>query len=166
MRSSRVALIGSRGIPARYGGFETLMEELSVRLLSRGFHVTVYCRSHYTPRSLKEHLGVRLVTLPTLRTKYLDTPIHTLLSSLHALRQRFDAAIVVNSANAIFVPLLRMAGTRVILNVDGIEKRRAKWGAPGRLVYAVSERLATASRHVPAAPPAWSPTPRLSVSTI
>jgi glycosyltransferase involved in cell wall biosynthesis len=85
---------------------------------------------------------VDLVVLPTLRTKHLDTPVHTLLSCLHAAATGYDAALVVNSANALFVPLLRVAGIPVALNVDGIEKRRAKWGAFGRAVYALSERLA------------------------
>lgn len=140
-----VALIGSRGIPNRYGGYETLMEELAVRLLARGFRVTVYCRSHSMPpgmKSLRSYQGVDLVVLPTIRTKYLDTPVHTLLSCLHAAAAGYDAALVVNSANALFVPLLRTAGIPVALHVDGIEKRRAKWGPLGRAVYAASERLA------------------------
>jgi glycosyltransferase involved in cell wall biosynthesis len=138
-----VALIGSRGIPANYGGYETLMEELAVRLLARGFRVTVYCRSHFTPRDLKSYRGVDLVVLPTLRTKYLDTPVHTFLSCWAAQGRGHDAALVVNSANAIFVPLLQLAGVPVALHVDGIEKRRAKWGPVGRGIYAFSERLAT-----------------------
>lgn len=142
MKPLSVALIGSRGIPGRYGGYETLMEELSVRLVARGFKVTVYCRSHSTPRDLKSWRGVDLVVLPTIRTKYLDTPVHTFLSCLHAASAGYDAALVVNSANALFVPLLGVGGIPVALNVDGIEKRRAKWGAFGRAVYAVSERLA------------------------
>lgn len=142
MRPLRVALIGSRGIPGCYGGYETLMEELASRLVARGFEVTVYCRSHFTPRGLTEHKGARLVVLPTLRTKYLDTPVHTFLSCFHALGAGYDAALVVNSANALFVPLLRIGGTPVALHVDGIEKRRAKWGPAGRAVYALSERLA------------------------
>ncbi|HEY0553160.1 MAG TPA: DUF1972 domain-containing protein [Thermoanaerobaculia bacterium] len=142
MRPLSVALIGSRGIPGRYGGYETLMEELGVRLVARGFRVTVYCRSHSTPRELKSWRGVDLVVLPTIRHKYLDTPVHTFLSCLHAASAGYDAALVVNSANALFVPLLQVGGIPVALNVDGIEKRRAKWGAFGRAVYAFSERLA------------------------
>ncbi len=138
----RIALIGSRGIPASYGGYETLMEELSTRLVGLGHEVTVYCRSHYTPRRLREHRGVCLAVLPTLRTKYLDTPAHTFLSCLHAFTRRYDAALVVNAANAMFVPLLRLARVPAALHVDGIEKRRAKWGPAGRWVYALSERLA------------------------
>jgi len=116
------------------------MEELAARLVARGFDVTVYCRSHFTPKGLDTYAGARLVVLPTIRSKHLDTPVHTLLACLHAGREGFDAALVVNSANAMFLPLL--AGTPVALNVDGIEKRRAKWGAFGRAVYALSERLA------------------------
>ena len=142
MRPLRVALIGSRGIPGRYGGYETLLEELAYRLVARGFEVTVYCRSHVTPRGMTGHAGARLVVLPTIRTKYLDTPVHTFLSCFHALGAGYDAALVVNSANALFVPLLRVGGTPVALHVDGIEKRRAKWGPAGRAVYALSERLA------------------------
>ena len=138
----RIALLGSRGIPARYGGYETLMEELATRLVERGFAVTVYCRSHSTPRRLTSYRGVELVVLPTLPTKHLDTPVHTFLSFLSALSRPYDAALVVNSANAIFLPLLHLAGTPIALHVDGIEKRRAKWGPFGRAVYALSERLA------------------------
>lgn len=147
----RIALLGSRGIPARYGGYETLMEEIAVLLASWGHEVTVYCRSHYTAKEEREHHGVRLVVLPTIRGKYFDTPVHTLLSSLHAawvqlhgLRRGrgYDAALMVNAANAFALPILRLAGLPVALHVDGIEKRRAKWGPLGRLVYAISERLA------------------------
>ncbi len=137
-----VALLGSRGIPGRYGGYETLMEELAARLVARGFQVTVYCRSHSTPRGLRSWRGADLVVLPTIRTKHLDTPVHTFLSCLHAASAGYDAALVVNSANALFVPLLGVGGIPSALNVDGIEKRRAKWGPFGRAVYAVSERLA------------------------
>lgn len=147
----RIALLGSRGIPARYGGYETLMEEIAVLLRSWGHEVTVYCRSHYTAREEREHRGVELVVLPTIRGKYFDTPVHTLLSCLHAAWRQvrglrrgcgYDAALVVNAANAMFLPILRLAGLPVALHVDGIEKRRAKWGPLGRLVYAISERLA------------------------
>ena len=101
-----------------------------------------------TPGATSESFqGVRLVRLPTIATKHLDTPVHTLLSCLHASGQRlrgrgYDAALVVNGANALFVPLLRLSGLPHALHVDGIEKRRAKWGHLGRAVYALSERLA------------------------
>ena len=143
MSGPRIALIGSRGIPARYGGFETLIEELAGRLSAQGFRVTVYCRSHFTPRHMRTHRGAELVVLPSVRGKYFDTPVHTLLSCLHAAWRRYDAALVVNSANVLFLPLLGLAGTPVALNVDGIEKQRAKWGRLGRAIYALCERLST-----------------------
>ncbi len=138
-----IALIGSRGIPASYGGYETLIQELAVRLVAAGFRVTVYCRSRYAPRGMRSFAGAELVVLPTLPAKYLDTPVHTLLACLHAAGRRYDAAVVVNSVNVLFVPLLRLAGIPVALHVDGIERRRAKWGLLGRAAYALAERLAT-----------------------
>ena len=142
MTNPSVALLGSRGIPARYGGYETLLEELAPRLVARGFRVTVYGRTHAVRRRVRRFRGAEIVLLPCLRSKYLDTPSHTLLSLLDARARGFAAALVVNSANALFLPLLTGSGVPVALNVDGIEKRRAKWGAFGRAVYALSERLA------------------------
>ncbi|MFN7973760.1 MAG: DUF1972 domain-containing protein [Acidobacteriota bacterium] len=139
----RVAILGHRGIPARYGGFETLAEQLGVRLAERGHEVTVYVRRRYASPGLAEYQGVRLVTLPSIAHKYLDTPAHTTLASLHALFQGFDAVLLLNAANAFLVPLLRLSGAKVALNVDGIEWKRKKWGKLGRLVYRISERLAS-----------------------
>lgn len=140
----KILIIGSRGIPAAYSGYETMIEALAPRLAERGWTVTVYCRSHYVDRRLLSHRGVDLVVLPTLRTKYGDTPVHTLLSCVHAVlfARGARAALVVNGANAVFLPLLWLRRLSTALHVDGIEKRRAKWGLPGRLVYSVSERLA------------------------
>ena len=136
-----IAILGSRGIPARYGGFETLAEELAKRLVERGFRVTVYCRAHLTPKQTTTHRGVELVVLPTIETKHLDTPIHTLLSCLHASRHAYDAVLMVNSINVFFVPLLQLGGASVALNVDGIEWQRAKWGRLARTGYRLAERL-------------------------
>jgi glycosyltransferase involved in cell wall biosynthesis len=138
----RIGLLGTRGIPANYSGFETFAEELSVRLAARGHDVTVYCRSHHTPRGLTEYRGVRLRVLPTLRTKHLDTPAHTLISALDAGCRRFDVVLVCNAANAALLPLLRGRGAAVAINVDGLEWRRRKWGALARGVHRISERLA------------------------
>lgn len=139
----RIAILGTRGIPASYGGFETFAEHLSTRLVARGHEVTVYCRAHYiSPRQL-EYQGVRLVVLPTIRHKYFDTVIHTFLSALHAVPKRYDAALICNAANAPFTPLLRWTGTPVAINVDGLEHKRKKWNWFGRNYYMLAERLAT-----------------------
>ena len=139
----RIALLGTRGIPANYGGFETFAEELSVRLAARGHVVTVYCRSHYAQASEAVYRGVRRVVLPTVRRKYLDTPIHTCLSCLHLLMRRQDAVLLCNSANAVFAYWPRLVGTPTVLNVDGLERKRRKWGVVGRAWYQLAERLAT-----------------------
>jgi glycosyltransferase involved in cell wall biosynthesis len=139
----RIAILGTRGIPASYGGFETFAEHLSTRLASRGHQVTVYCRAHYvSPREL-EFRGVRLKVLPTIRHKYFDTVIHTFISALHAAPGRFDAALICNAANAPFAPILRWTGTPVAINVDGLEHKRKKWNWLGRRYYLLAERLAT-----------------------
>jgi glycosyltransferase involved in cell wall biosynthesis len=139
----RIAILGTRGIPASYGGFETFAEHLSTRLVSRGHEVTVYCRAHYvSPRQLEYH-GVHLRVLPTIRHKYFDTVVHTFLSAVHAVPRRFDAALICNAANAPFAPLLRLTGTPVAINVDGLEHKRKKWGWLGRRYYQLTEYLST-----------------------
>ncbi len=139
----RIAILGTRGIPANYGGFETFAEHLSTRLVARGHDVTVYCRAHYiSPRQL-EYQGVRLKVLPTIRHKYFDTIVHGFLSGLHAAPNRYDAALICNAANALLAPMLRLAGTPVALNVDGLEHKRKKWNWIARRYYLLAERLAT-----------------------
>ncbi len=139
----RIAILGTRGIPANYGGFETFAEHLSTRLAARGHDVTVYCRAHYvSPREL-EFQGVKLKVLSTIRHKYFDTIVHTFLSALHAAPKRYDAALICNAANAPFAAILRLAGTPVALNVDGLEHKRKKWNAIARRYYLMAERLAT-----------------------
>jgi glycosyltransferase involved in cell wall biosynthesis len=139
----RIAILGTRGIPANYGGFETFAEHLSTRLVARGHKVTVYCRAHYvSPREL-EFQGVSLKVLPTIRHKYFDTIVHTFLSAVHAVSERYDAALICNAANAPFASILRLTGTPVALNVDGLEHKRKKWNWIARRYYLMAERLAT-----------------------
>ena len=140
----RIAILGTRGVPANYGGFETFAEHLSTRLVARGHDVTVYCRAHYvSPRQI-EFQGVRLKVLPTIRHKYFVTVVHTFLSALHAaVPSRYDAALICNAANAPFAPILRIAGIPVALNVDGLEHKRKKWNWIARKYYLMAERLAT-----------------------
>jgi glycosyltransferase involved in cell wall biosynthesis len=136
----RIALLGTRGIPANYGGFETFAEELSTRLAARGHLVTVYCRERFDSPAYR---GVRLQYLPTIRHKYLDTLAHTFFSTLHLLTHRQDAALYCNGANAIFTLWPRLLGMPVTLNVDGIERKRKKWNRLAKAWYLLSEWLAT-----------------------
>jgi glycosyltransferase involved in cell wall biosynthesis len=136
----RFAILGTRGIPARYGGFETFAEELSTRLAQRGHQVTVYCRE----RPLEPfYCGVRLQYLPTIRHKYFDTIAHTALSTLHVLGSRYDALLYCNAANAVFTWMPRAFEMPVALNVDGLERHRKKWNALAKAWYRWSEWLAT-----------------------
>jgi glycosyltransferase involved in cell wall biosynthesis len=136
----RIALLGTRGIPASYGGFETFAEEISTRLVERGHQVTVYCRERY-PHPV--YRGVRLRYLPTIRHKYFDTIAHTAISTLHLLTHRTHVALYCNGANAMFTLWPRIAGVPVALNVDGIERKREKWNALARAWYLASEWLST-----------------------
>jgi glycosyltransferase involved in cell wall biosynthesis len=135
----RIALIGTRGAPARYGGFETAVEEVGSRLAARGHDVTVYCRSE--DRS-PEYLGMRRVVLPALRLRSAETLSHTALSVAHQVRHRADVAVVFNAANAPFVPALHALGVPVAVHVDGLEWQRGKWGRLGRRYYLFAERAA------------------------
>jgi glycosyltransferase involved in cell wall biosynthesis len=146
----RFAILGTRGIPARYGGFETFAEELSTRLAARGHDVTVYCREHHFEENRPQSLyrGVHLKSLPTIRHKYLDTLAHTCVSTLHVAFERLrgrkqDTVLYCNAANAVFTWLPRVLGIPVALNVDGLERHRKKWNRLARSWYRLSEWLAT-----------------------
>ncbi len=138
----RIAIIGCRGVPARYGGFETLAEELGRRLAARGHRVTVYGRTGFVDAGLRSHRGMRLVVLPAPRRKHLETVLHTLLASVHAALEGFDAVLMLNAANVPWARILQLAGIPVALNVDGLERKRRKWGRAGRAYYRLCERLA------------------------
>jgi glycosyltransferase involved in cell wall biosynthesis len=139
----RIAILGTRGIPAAYGGFETLAEELSARLAARGHEVTVYARLNGVAARVSSHRGARVVHHPAVGHKYLETVVHGVASALHAAAEAYDAVLFCNAANALACRLPRLLGapTRVVLNVDGLERHRRKWNALGKLVYAFSERL-------------------------
>ncbi len=142
-RSLRIAMIGTRGVPARYGGFETAVEEIGARLVADGHAVTVYCRSdgdHHEPF----HRGMRRLELPALRRRSLETLSHTLVSVLHLLTRRRapDVVLVFNAANAVLLPLLRLRRVPVATHVDGLEWKRDKWSGTGKRFYRVAEALA------------------------
>lgn len=139
----RVAMIGTRGVPATYGGFETAIQEIGRRLADRGHSVVVYTRPQTTGYDGREYLGMELVPLPSIRSKALETISHTGLATMHAVtHKRPDAVILFNAANALYLPALRARRIPVVTHVDGLEWRRTKWGANGRQFYRRSESLA------------------------
>lgn len=142
----KIAILGIRGVPPAYGGFETFAGELSTRLVRRGHDVTVYCRSSRASQVEEPAMwnGVRRIVLPAVGHKYLETVSHTLFSALDSWRRDFDVALVCNAANAFALPLLRAARLAVAINVDGIERKRRKWNVLGRAFYAIGEALSVA----------------------
>lgn len=138
----RIAMIGTRGVPARYGGFETCIEEVGRRLVTMGHEVIVFCRPVEGQPRPSEYLGMRLIWLPAMRKRSLETLSHSGLSVLHPALRGVDAAFVFNAANAPVIPVLRARGIPVATHVDGLEWRRAKWGRLGRRYYYAAEALA------------------------
>ncbi|NDC38439.1 MAG: DUF1972 domain-containing protein [Proteobacteria bacterium] len=141
MKKLRIALLGTRGIPARYGGFETFAEEISRILVRRGHFVTVYGRRAFFSKAVSASVidGVEVRTTPTIMRKYLETPLHAATSFGDLFRSSFDVVLLCNAANSPLAWLGRLRGIPVAINVDGIERRRSKWNAAGRLWYRLGE---------------------------
>ena len=135
-----IAMVGTRGVPAAYGGFETAVEEVGRRLADRGHDVVVYTRGSQSRE--KEYLGMRVVHLPAIPVKQFETLSHTGFSALHLIfRRRPDAAFVFNAANSPFVPLFRLRRVPTALHMDGLEWRRSKWGPRGKAYYRWAEQF-------------------------
>ena len=138
----KIAMLGARGIPARYGGFDTLVEELSIRLANHyGIDVTVYCRSNYYEQRHKYCSNVRCVYVSAFRIKGLESLLHTFLTALHALTKRFDILFIVDPANAPIGIFLKLLGKKVVIHTDGLGWRRRKWGRLSRKYYRWVESL-------------------------
>lgn len=138
----RIALMGTRGIPASYSGFETCVEQLGARLVERGHEVTVYARSHHIQYEQPTYRGMRLVKLPTITNKYLDTIVHSFLSSVHGLGQHYDVVLYFIAGNSMVAWIPRLAGQKSIINVDGLDWKRAKWPLIAKRYIQFAERMA------------------------
>ncbi len=123
----KIAFIGSRGIPALYGGFETATEEIGARLAERGHAVTVYCRYGNGDTKESHYRGMRKRYLPCLKKKSLETLSHTTLALLHAVFQRYDVLIIMNPANGSLCLIPRLTGTPFALHLDGLDWQRTRW---------------------------------------
>ncbi len=138
-RRLRVAFIGGRGVISKYSGIETYYEEVGKRLAAMGHEVTVYCRSYFTP-ALPEHNGMRLMRLPTIRSKHLETVLHTLLSTAHALTQRYDVVHYHALGPALFSFVPRVLRKKTAVTVQGLDWQRKKWGRLASAVLRLGER--------------------------
>ena len=136
----KLAMMGTRGVPARYGGFETAVEEVGSRLVQRGHEVVVYCRQP----GADTFEGMRRVVLPAVRHRVLETLSHSFLSSLHAVKDRPDVVLLFNAANSPVLPLLHAARIPVAVHVDGLEWKRSKWSGTGRKYYLTAEGVSVA----------------------
>jgi glycosyltransferase involved in cell wall biosynthesis len=138
----RIAMIGIKAIPARFGGFETAVDELSRGLVKLGHQVVVYNRTGMSSHAGASYEGVELVTLPTVRSKNLSTICHAFLSTLHAMFRKADVVHYFTTGATLFAPLPRLMGKKVVCSVDGTDWQRAKWGRLARWYLRLSERLA------------------------
>ncbi|MGC1161078.1 MAG: glycosyltransferase family 4 protein, partial [Candidatus Sulfotelmatobacter sp.] len=138
-RMLRVAFIGGRGVVSKYSGIETYYEEIGERLTGMGHEVTAYCRSYFTPPA-RERNGMQLVRLPTIRTKHLETLVHTFLSTLHVLVQPCDVVHYHALGPALFSFIPRLAGKKNVVTVQGLDWQRKKWGRFASAVLRLGER--------------------------
>ena len=135
-----LGVFGARGIPSTYSGYETFLTVLLPELAARGHRVTMYCRRGYSDEG--DLKGFRRVLLPSIETKELGTLSHGLVASASSRLSRHDLVFVVNVANALFTLGTRATGRRVVLNTDGQEWLRGKWGPAGRRYFWLSARMA------------------------
>ena len=133
----KVSILGTRGYPRSYGGFETLVRHLAPHLQGSGHDVTVFDRSSEPERRLRSRTvdGIRVLPSVGLSGSTTSTLSHGLSSAVVTAAERPDVALIMNVANGFFLPLLRARHIPTVLNVDGIEWEREKWSPLGRRVF-------------------------------
>lgn len=142
----RVAMLGSRGVPANYSGVEKYVEEVGSCLAQRGAHVAVYCHAKYVPQR-GHYRGMELRFVPTINTKHLETVVHTLLATLHALLQGEEIFHYQAIGPATLAWLPRLLGRKVVVTVQGLDWDRAKWGPVARCYLKFGEWATCHSPH-------------------
>lgn len=130
----RIAILGSRGYPSTYGGYETLVRIVAPMWVEQGLDVSVYCRSRFEGHRAWVQDGIHCRWTPGVENKSASTLSYGLTSHLDVSRRKFDAALVLNVANGFFLPLLNRSGVGCALNTDGIEWGRDHWGSNAQRV--------------------------------
>jgi len=138
-----ISIIGTRGYPYVYSGYETFVKQLSERLVLKDCNVTIYCHKGLFEIRPKEIKGIKLVYIPTIETKILSQPIHSFLSIIHACFERPHVILVVNSANGPFGLLTKLFRIPTAINVDGLEWLRPKWKGLGSIYFKWASKMAT-----------------------
>lgn len=139
----RIAIIGSRGYPYTYSGYETFVKELSERIVNESIHVTVYCHKNLFTSFPKNVNGIDLVYIRTFETKILSQFIHSFQSIIHASLNDFDIIFVLNSANGPFGLITKIFRKKTVINVDGLEWLRPKWKGIGSVYFYFASKIAT-----------------------
>lgn len=139
----KIAIIGSRGYPIVYSGYETFVKEVSERLVAQNIDVRVYCQKHLFNAKPKNVNGVELVYMPTVQTKSLNQLVHSFFSMVHACLSKTDVILVVNAANGPFGLISLLAQKKTLINVDGLEWLRPKWKGLGAAYFKFAAKLAT-----------------------
>ncbi len=144
-----IAILGTRGVPSGYSGYETFAEELGVRLVQRGHRVTVYAHKPLFPkeRRVTYYRGIRVKYLPALTGKNTSQFSHSFVSTWHVIFSDADVVLFCNAANGPWGLLLRLAGKRCCINVDGLEWLRPKWSALGKKYFYFGAWCATRFFH-------------------
>ncbi|MFA5358313.1 MAG: glycosyltransferase family 4 protein [Patescibacteria group bacterium] len=145
----KIAFIGQKGIPTKFGGIERHVEELAVRLVKAGQKVFVYCRPWYAPVDKKSFRGIKLISLPSIRTKHLDAISHTFIATLHALFSDYDIIHYhgVGPALLSFIPRIFKPQVRVVATFHCIDRKHQKWGLFARTFLKLGERAACLFAH-------------------
>lgn len=143
-RALRIAMAGIRGLPPRYGGSETCVEEVGRRLSERGHEVRVYCRNYNRKpgEAFRSYLGMELLHLPSVQEKNLDTPFHSLLVALHLLlKGGCDVVHFHGTGNGLVLPILKLSRIATVVTADGRDWERGKWGAVARWAVRLGARM-------------------------
>jgi glycosyltransferase involved in cell wall biosynthesis len=136
-----LAIVGSRGFPSTYGGYETLVRYLARDWFSKGHSVSVYCRSRTGSRRVWITDGVRCIWTPGLDTLKFSTLSFGATAAIDASLRRYDAVLVLNIANGFYLPLMRARRVSTVVNTDGVEWERGKWGPLARRLFRVGARM-------------------------
>lgn len=141
-KTMRIAIMGIRGLPSTYSGYETFADAIGPRLVERGHEVLVYCRAALYRERPAAYRGVDLIYVPSLETKELSTLSHTWLCMFDVLRRNTDVILVCNVANGLQLIVPRLFGRRAAINVDGLEWLRPKWKGLGQRYFRFAARMA------------------------
>ena len=142
MAKKTISIIGVKGYPYVYGGYETFVKQISERLI-KNYNITVYCHRSLFSNRPKSVNGINLIYVPSIETKILSQPIHSFFSIIHACFSKSDIILVVNSANGPFGLLTKLFRIPTAINVDGLEWLRPKWKGLGSVYFKWASKMAT-----------------------